>query len=347
MKYRKLGSTNIDVSLMCLGSMTWGEQNTLEDGMAQMDMAVDYGVNFFDVAEMYPVPPKPQTMGASESIIGEWFKVRGTREKIILATKVAGRGDRNAGLEHVRNGSRLSAEHIVEACENSLRRLQTDYIDLYQVHWPERATNFFGQLSYTYNEDDGIAIDETLRALDQLVRDGKVRHIGISNETPWGLMEYLRCAKTENLASVVSIQNPYNLLNRSFDVGLSEMSLREKVSLLAYSPLAFGVLSGKYLHGQRPPTGRITLYERFKRYSKVNVEPAVEAYVNVAKEYGLDPCQMALAWVNAQPHVAANIIGATNLDQLKSNLESIDVELSQDVLDEIDFIHQRYPNPAP
>ena len=347
MKYRKLGSSDLNVSLICLGSMTWGEQNTAEEGMAQMDIALDYGVNFIDVAEMYPIPPRPETQGESERIVGEWMKSRGVREKTVLATKVTGRSDRNRGLEHVRNGARLSREQIFQACDDSLVRLQTDYIDLYQVHWPERQSNFFGRLEYEHLEDDSIAIEETLSALNELVEQGKVRYLGVSNETPWGVSEYLRVARDKNYARIVSIQNPYNLLNRSFDIGLSEISLREKVGLLAYSPLAFGVLSGKYLNGAKPEGARLTLYDRFTRYSKVNAVEAVSAYFKLAQDYGLDPSQLALAWVNQRQHLDSNIIGATTIEQLKINLESVELQLSEEVLRAIDEIHQRYPNPSP
>ena len=347
MKFNQLGNTDIKVSEICLGTMTWGEQNTADEGYQQMDMAVDYGVNFFDVAEMYPVPPSPQTFGASETVMGEWFKKTGKRDQIIVASKVTGRGDRNRGMEHVRGGARLNAEHIIEACEGSLKRLQTDVIDLYQIHWPERITNFFGRLEYEVNEDDGIAIEETLKAAALLVEQGKVKYLGISNETPWGMMEYLRASRELDLPRVVSIQNPYNLLNRTFDIGLSEMSLREKVGLLAYSPLAFGVLTGKYLNGQKPENARLSRYDRFTRYAKINAEPAIEAYVKLAQDNELDPAQMALAWVNQRPALTSNIIGATSLEQLKLNLESSELKLSDDLLSEIDAIHARYPNPAP
>jgi len=347
MKYRKLGSTDIDVSLICLGSMTWGEQNTPEEGFAQMDMAVDSGVNFFDVAEMYSVPPRPETYGRSEEIMGQWLSRRGARDKIILASKVTGRSDRNSGVGHIRDGARLTRAQIFEAVEGSLKRLQTDYLDLYQVHWPERQTNFFGKLEYTPGGDDGIAIEETLEAMNALVEQGKVRHIGISNETPWGIYEYLRLSRENGWARIASIQNPYNLLNRSFEIGCAEFAIREKVGLLAYSPLAFGVLSGKYLHGQRPEGARLTLYDRFTRYGKVNVEEAVEAYVNLARDYNLDPSQMALAYINSRKFITANIIGATNLAQLKSNIESVDLTLEDDLLDAIQAIHERYPNPSP
>ncbi|TVZ38309.1 aryl-alcohol dehydrogenase-like predicted oxidoreductase [Alteromonadaceae bacterium 2753L.S.0a.02] len=348
MKHRKLGNTDIDVSLICLGSMTWGEQNTQEEGFAQMDMALDMGVNFFDVAEMYSVPPRPETCGKSEEIIGNWFASRGTRDRVILASKVTGKSDRNSGVGHIRDGARLSREQIAEAVEGSLKRLQTDYLDLYQVHWPERQTNFFGKLGYQHVAEHGlIAIEETLDALQTLVQQGKIRHIGISNETPWGIAEYLRLSELHGWPRIVSIQNPYSLINRSFEVGCAEFSMREQVGLLAYSPLAFGVLSGKYLHGAKPEGARLTLYERFSRYGKVNAEEAIEAYVNLAQEHGLDPAQMALAYVNTREFLTANIIGATNLQQLKSNIESVDLVLSSDVLEGIEAIHERFPNPSP
>ncbi|WNO09807.1 NADP(H)-dependent aldo-keto reductase [Teredinibacter sp. KSP-S5-2] len=347
MHFRKLGNTDIDVSLICLGSMTWGEQNTQDEGFAQMDMAKDYGINFFDVAEMYPVPPRPETYGKTEEIMGNWLAERGCRDELVIATKVTGRSNNNSGVDHIRNGARLSKEHIFKAVEGSLKRLQTDYIDLYQVHWPERGANFFGRLGYEHGDDDGIAIEETLDALNQLVEQGKVRYIGLSNETPWGMMEYLRLANAKQQARIVSIQNPYSLLNRTFEVGSAEMAIREKVGLLAYSPLAFGKLSGKYLNGQKPKGARLTLYERFQRYDKVNSDEAVQAYVDLAKEHGLTPVQMALAFINQQPFVTSNIIGATSLAQLKENIESFEIRLSEEVLTGISEIHQRYPNPAP
>ncbi|MCV6626351.1 MAG: NADP(H)-dependent aldo-keto reductase [Cellvibrionaceae bacterium] len=347
MEYRQLGNTDLQVSLICLGTMTWGQQNTEAEGFEQMDYAFEQGINFIDTAEMYPVPPRPETQGATETIVGNWLKARGLRDKIVLASKVAGRGDNNPGMEHVRGGPRLSAEHIALACEDSLKRLQTDMIDLYQVHWPERATNFFGQLTYRHRETGEIDIRETLEALAKLVEQGKVRYIGLSNETPWGLMEYLRLAREYNLPGVVSVQNPYSLLNRSYEVGLAEMSMREQVGLLAYSPLAFGVLSGKYLNGQRPEGARLSLFERFSRYTNPQAEAATEQYVALAREQGLDPAQMALAFVNQQPFVASNIIGATSMEQLKANIASVELTLSKEQLKAIDELHQRQPFPAP
>lgn len=348
MKYKKLANTDIDVSLICLGSMTWGEQNTEEEGFAQMDMAVDYGINFFDVAEMYPVPPREETYGATETIMGNWLKARGCRDKLIIATKVTGREGNNSEMAYIRGGARLNRKHIREAIDGSLERLQTDYVDLYQVHWPERRTNFFGRLGYQHTPDPAvIPIEETLEAMDELVQEGKVRYIGLSNETPWGMMEYLRVAREKNYARIASIQNPYNLLNRTAEVGIAEICMQEKISFLTYSPLAFGVLSGKYLNGQWPAGARLTLFKRFARYFKTNCDEATAAYVQLAQKHGLDPAQMACAFVNQREFMGANIVGATNLEQLKMNIESVDLELSQEVLAGIAEIHQKYPNPAP
>lgn len=347
MQYRRLGNTDTEVSLICLGTMTYGEQNTRAQAREQLDCALERGVNFIDVAEMYPVPPKPDTQGDSERFIGEWLTATGKRDQVVLATKVSGRGDRNAGLDHVRGSPRLTREHIHQAIDGSLERLQTDYVDLYQVHWPERVTNFFGQLGYRHRDDDGYAIEETLAALGELVSAGKVRHIGLSNETPWGVMEYLRLAREHDLPRVVSIQNPYNLLNRSFEVGLAEMAIREDVGLLAYSPLAFGTLSGKYLQGARPEGSRLSLFKRFSRYQGENVEAAVAAHVALAADAGLDPSQMALAFINQQQFTTANIIGATTLEQLRCNIDSMGVTLERDLLKAIEALHARYTIPAP
>ncbi len=346
MQYRKLGRTDIDVSVICLGSMTWGQQNSEAQAHEQINYALDAGVNFIDVAEMYPVPPMAETQGRTEEYIGTWLKASGRRDDIILASKVTGR----SGMHWIRDGeeTRLTREQVRRALERSLSRLQTDYLDLYQVHWPDRQTNFFGKLGYQHQaEDDAIEIEETLATLDELRQEGKIRHTGISNETPWGLMRYLDIARASNLPRIVSIQNPYSLLNRSFEVGLAECAEREDVRLLAYSPLGFGVLSGKYLDGVRPEGARLSLWDRFDRYSKTAAEPAIAAYVDLAKDHGLDPAQMALAYCNSRSFVTSTVIGATTMAQLKSNIASIDVSLSDDVLKAIEEIHERHPNPCP
>lgn len=348
MKFCSLGHSNITVSQIALGSMTWGEQNSREEAFGQMAMAVDHGVNFFDVAEMYPVPPQADTFGASEQIMGEWLSQQGLRKDIVLASKVTGASARNRGVNYIRGGANLGKQHIFEACEASLKRLQTDYLDLYQVHWPERGTNFFGRLEYEHQpEQDGVHILETLEALSELVAQGKVRHIGISNETPWGIHEYLKQASAHQLSQIVSIQNPYNLLNRTWDISGSEMCQREDIGFLAYSPLAFGKLSGKYLNGAMPKGARLSLYERFTRYQKVNCDEAIAAYADLAEQSGLTPSQLALAFVNNRPFMTSNIIGATTLAQLEENLNSIELSLSPELMSQINAIHQRYPNPAP
>lgn len=347
MEYRKLGKTDIDVSKICLGTMTFGEQNTEAQAFEQLDYALENGVNFIDCAEMYPVPPRPETCGRTEEFIGNWLAQRGTRDQVVLATKVTGRGSANSGVGHIRGGPRLNREQIFTACDASLTRLKTDYIDLYQVHWPERQANFFGKLGYEHSDDDGIAISETLDALQQLVTAGKVRHIGLSNETPWGMHRYLRLAAHGNKPRVASIQNPYSLLNRTFEVGLAEMAIREQCGLLAYSPLAFGTLSGKYLNGQRPDGARLTLFDRFQRYTNARAVAATEAYVSLAREFALDPAQMALAFVTQQPFVTSNIIGATTMEQLRSNIASAGIVLTAEQLEAINAIHSENPNPAP
>lgn len=345
MLFRKLGFTQIDVSLICLGTMTWGEQNSEAEAHEQLDYAIAHGVNFIDTAEMYPIPPKGSTQGLTETCIGNWLKRRGRRDKLVLATKVAGPAD---WMAHLRGGPRLNRAHINTAIEASLKRLQTDYVDLYQVHWPARSTNYFGQLGYAVNDDaDADAIAETLDALDELVRAGKVREIGISNETPWGAAQYLKLAHEKQQSRIVSIQNPYSLLNRSFEIGLAEFADRENTGLLAYSPLGFGVLSGKYIRGSAESNSRLKLFESYTRYSNAPGLAATAEYVELAEQHGLSPAQMALAFVNAQPFVTANIIGATTMAQLEENIASIDVSLDRDVLDAIDAIHARYSNPCP
>lgn len=345
MQYRSLGQTNIKVSVICLGTMTWGQQNNEADAHEQLDYAFSQGVNFIDAAEMYPVPPMKETQGRTEQYIGSWLKARGNRDKVILASKVSGRAN---WLPWIRGGPRLSRRHILEAIDTSLKRLQTDYLDLYQLHFPDRATNYFGELGYQHNpQDDDIAIGETLDALGELVKAGKVRQVGISNETPWGLMEYLRAATVIGGPRIVSIQNPYSLLNRSFEIGLAECAIREQVGLLAYSPLGFGVLSGKYLDGQWPDNARLTLYKRFSRYTSERANRAVKSYVALARQYELEPAQMALAYVNGREFLTANIIGATTMDQLRSNIGSINLVLTDEVLKGIEAIHQQDPNPCP
>ncbi|MDE1462768.1 NADP(H)-dependent aldo-keto reductase [Spartinivicinus poritis] len=345
MQYHPLGNSSLKVSELCLGTMTWGEQNNQQEAFEQLDCAMDQGINFIDTAELYPVPPKAETYTKTESIIGEWIKQRANRDQFILATKVTGPGD---WVSYMRQGPRLDRSNIIAAADASLARLNTDYIDLYQVHWPERQTNFFGQLSYPYPiEEQTVAIEETLAALSELVKSGKVRYIGISNETPWGAMQYLQLAQQHSMARVVSIQNPYNLLNRTFEIGLAEFTHREQLGLLAYSPMAFGALSGKYLHGAKPANARLTLFSRFARYSNPQAVKATEQYVAIAKRHHLDPAQMALAFVSSRPFVTSNIIGATSMEQLKANIDSINLELSEEVLEEIEAVHTEQPNPAP
>ena len=347
MKYRKLGNTEIDVSVICLGTMTWGEQNTREQAFEQMDYALSRGVNFFDTAELYAIPPRAQTYGLTEQIIGEWLKSRGTRDRVVLASKIAGPGE--DWIPYIRQGkTRFNQHDISTAVDASLKRLQTDYLDLYQLHWPERQTNFFGKLGFEPTAgDDFTPLLETLEALADQVRMGKIRYIGLSNDTPWGVMQFLHHAEQAGLPRIVSVQNPYNLLNRSYEVGLAEISWREQAGLLAYSPLGFGVLSGKYLRGAKPESARLTLFPDYTRYSNSVAVKATEKYVGLAREHGLDPAQMALAYVNSRPFLTSTIIGATHMDQLQSNIDSIDVTLSAEVLTAIEAIHNEHPNPSP
>lgn len=347
MEFRQLGNTDLNVSLICLGTMTWGQQNTQEDGFAQMDYAVEHGINFFDTAELYSIPPNAKTYGSTETIIGNWLKVRGKRDQIILASKVVGPGA--DWIPHIRNGqTRHNRKNIETALHNSLQRLQTDYIDLYQLHWPDRDTNFFGKLGYQHNPDDHpVPIEETLEVLNDLVKAGKIRHIGLSNETPWGVMRFLRASEVHDWPRIVSVQNPYSLLNRSFEIGLAEIAMREQVGLLAYSPTGFGVLSGKYLDEQRPAGARITLWPNYSRYMNPQAVKATEAYVALAREHNLDPVQMALAYVNSREFVTSTIVGATSMPQLISNIASAELVLSSEVLQAIEDIHTDQPNPSP
>lgn len=346
MKYRRLGRTDLDVSVICLGTMTWGEQNTEAEAHEQLDYALDQGVNFLDTAEMYPVPPKPETQGRTEAYIGSWLKARGNRDKVILATKVSGRDGPGA---HIRQPtSRLNKAQIHQAIDDSLRRLGTDYVDLYQVHWPERPTNAFGVAEYRHVDvPDLIPIEETLDALAGLVKAGKVRYLGVSNESPWGVMRYLEAADRLGLPHIVSIQNAYSLVNRLFEIGHAEIAHREGVELLAYSPLGMGLLTGKYFGGARPANARLTMFSRFIRYSSAGAQVAADAYVTLAREHGLDPAQMALAFVNSRPFLGANIIGATTMEQLKADIGSIDLDLSPEILKAIETIHRANPNPCP
>lgn len=347
MHYHRIPHSSLEVSTLGLGTMTFGEQNSEADAHQQLDYAVSQGVNLIDVAEMYPVPPRPETQGLTESYVGSWLKARGNREKLVIASKVSGPARNNdAGI---RPNQILDRKNIREALDASLKRLQTDYLDLYQVHWPQRQTNMFGKLGYTWNDTTSLPVTllETLEALAECQRAGKIRYIGVSNETAWGVMRYLQLAERHDLPRIVTIQNPYSLLNRSFEVGLSEISQHEGVELLAYSCLAFGVLSGKYLNGAKPAGARNTLFSRFTRYSSEQSQKAVAAYVEIAKRHNLDPAQMALAFVRRQPFVASTLLGATTMEQLKINLESLNLTLSEEVIEEIEAAHRIYTYPAP
>lgn len=349
MEYRKLGDSNLSVSAICLGSMTWGQQNSEAEGHAQLDYAFDCGVNFIDTAEIYSIPPRQETQGSSERIIGNWLAARKNRDKAIIATKVAGRGDAN-WLRPGGAGTVLDAKNINAAIEGSLKRLQTDYIDLYQLHWPDRSLPLWGAGGTVYRRPtkrDEIPIEETLEALTRLVKAGKVRHIGLSNETPWGVARFLRAAELGHGPRVVSIQNAYNLVNRTFEIGLAEFTERERVGLLAYSPLAQGYLTGKYQGGARPPGARTTLFERAQRYEKPEVERAVAAYLTLAQDMGADPAQLAIAFVTSRPFVTSNIIGATTMAQLKTDLESVAFRITPEIERRIDAIHHLHSNPAP
>jgi aryl-alcohol dehydrogenase-like predicted oxidoreductase len=345
MNYKKLGNTDLDVSTICLGTMTWGEQNTQDEGFNQMNFALDQGVNFWDTAEIYSIPPKAETFGDTEIIIGNWFEESKKRDKIILASKVCG-----PMREYVRGGgNQFGKKNITQALEGSLKRLKTDYIDLYQLHWPERNTNFFGRLGYEHKEDsEWTRFEDILGNLKKFIDDGKVRHIGLSNETAWGLSKCLEISKSKNLPRMLSVQNPYNLLNRTYEIGLAEISVREKAGLLAYSPLAIGFLSGKYRNKQMPKNSRLERDGNFwTRYNKPNAEKAIEAYYEVAKKYNLNFAQMSLKFLEIQPFVTSVIIGATTIEQLKTNIESVNVELTNEIIKEINEVQAIYPNPCP
>ncbi|MFL2887118.1 MAG: aldo/keto reductase [Candidatus Pelagibacter sp.] len=344
MNYRKLGNTDLEVSTICLGTMTWGEQNTQEEGFEQMDYALDCGVNFWDTAELYAVPPKAETFGHTETIIGNWFEKNKKRDKIILATKAAG-----PARKYLRNGENsFVGKNLDEAINNSLRRLKTDYIDLYQLHWPERNVNNFGKLGYTHKENEWNKFEDILDNLKKYIDNGKIRYVGLSNETPWGVMNYLKLSKDKNLPRMMSVQNPYSLLNRSYEVGLSEISIREKIGCLAYSPLASGYLSGKYRNGKFPKGSRMERdFDFWTRYQKPNVEKAVEEYYKISKKYDLDISQMSIKFCEVQDFITSVIIGATTMDQLKTDIESVKVKLDKEVIKEINEIQKIYPNICP
>jgi len=348
MNYKKLGNSNLNISTISMGTMTWGEQNTLEEAFEQMDYAYDQGVNIFDSAELYPVPPSADTQGETSRILGQWVKSRKIRDKVIIADKIVGRSGMNwfrpEGIE-----TRLDKKQIEFALDRTLKNLEMDYVDIYQLHWPDRPINVFGGLEYEHTDNgEAISIEETLTALDELVKQGKIRHIGLSNETAWGTSEFLKVASEKKMSKIISIQNPYNLLNRSFEVGLSEISIREQVGLLAYSPLASGVLTGKYFDGKLPKGSRMDLFgHRYPRYKTLNAEAAAKKYHAVASKHGLNPCQMAIKFCEIQKFVSSVIIGQTTMEQLKTNIGSISLNLSKEVIKDINEVQIIYSNPCP
>ena len=345
MKFRKLGTTNIDVSLICLGTMTWGTQNTEKDAFEQMDYAVSKGINFFDTAEIYSVPPTSDSYGKTEVMIGNWFEKRKNRDKIILASKVAG-----PGCDWIRGGgNNFNEKKIGEAIDGSLKRLKTDYIDLYQLHWPERSTNFFGRRDYLFNNKEGNwnSFESILEALEKFIKSGKIRHIGMSNETPYGLSRYLEISKNKGAPRMMSVQNPYNLVNRTYEIGMSEISIREKCGLLVYYPLAAGGLSGKYRNGKMPKDSRMALFKGWERHLNPLAMQAYDKYFKLAKDFNLTMVQLAQSFVNSRPFVTSNIIGATTMDQLKENVESINIEFTDEMMDRVNEIHNNNPNPSP
>ena len=345
MKFKKLGNTDLDVSLICLGTMTWGTQNSEKDAFEQMDYSIGKGINFFDTAELYSVPPNKESYGKTEIMIGNWFKERKNRDKIILASKVAG-----PGCDWIRNGeNNFNEKNIGKAIDGSLKRLKTDYIDLYQLHWPERSTNCFGRREFVFREDEREWNDfETiLEALNKFIKNGKIRYIGMSNETPYGLSKYLELSKSKNLPRMMSVQNPYSLVNRTYEVGMSEISIREKCGLLVYYPLAAGALSGKYRNGQMPENSRMKLFKGWERMINPLAMKAYDEYYKLAKDHNMSMVQLAQAFVNSRPFVTSNIIGATTMDQLKENVESVEIKLTEEVIEKINLIHNDNPNPSP
>jgi len=344
MNYKKLGNTDLNVSTICLGTMTWGEQNTQNEAFEQMDYSLDNGVNFWDTAELYAVPPKAETYGHTETIIGNWFEKTKKRKDVILASKVGG-----PSRKYMRNGENsFTGKNLEDALHGSLKRLKTDYIDLYQLHWPERNVNNFGKLGYEHKENDWNKFEDVLENLKKFIEQGKIRYVGLSNETPWGVMNYLQLAKDKSLPRMMAIQNPYSLLNRSYEVGLAEVSIRENIGCLAYSPLASGYLSGKYRNKQFPKGSRMERdFDFWTRYRKPNTEDAVEHYYKISEKFDLDMSQMSIKFCEIQDFMTSVIIGATTMEQLKTNIESVNVNLSDDVIKEINHVQTIYPNPCP
>ncbi len=344
MNYKKLGNTDINVSTICLGTMTWGEQNTQSEAFEQMNYSLENGVNFWDTAELYAVPPKAETYGHTETIIGNWFEETKKRKDIILASKVGG-----PSRKYMRNGENsFTGKNLEDALHGSLKRLKTDYIDLYQLHWPERNVNNFGKLGYEHKENDWNKFEDVLENLKKFIEQGKIRYVGLSNETPWGVMNYLQLAKDKNLPRMMAIQNPYSLLNRSYEVGLAEVSIRENIGCLAYSPLASGYLSGKYRNKQFPKGSRMERdFDFWTRYRKPNMENAVEDYYKISQKYDLDMSQMSIKFCEVQDFMTSVIIGATTMEQLKTNVESVKVNLDSEVIKEINNVQKKYPNPCP
>ena len=345
MKFKKLGNTDLDVSLICLGTMTWGTQNTEKDAFEQMDYSVSQGVNFFDTAEIYSVPPTSDSYGKTEVMIGNWFEKRRNRDKIILASKVAG-----PGCDWIRGGgNNFDEKKIGEAIDGSLKRLKTDYIDLYQLHWPERSTNFFGRRDYSYNNKEGEwnSFENILDALGKYIKSGKIRYIGMSNETPYGLSRYLEISKNKGAPRMMSVQNPYSLVNRTYEIGMSEISIRQKCGLLVYYPLAAGALSGKYRNGEMPKKSRMALFKGWERHLNPLAMRAYDEYYKLAKDFNLTMVQLAQSFVNSRPFVTSNIIGATTMEQLKENIDSVNIDFTDEMMERVDKIHNENPNPSP